>query len=407
MYSLGIMLYRIVYGKFPFISESTVEIYKEQIENEFEFPGSNYSPHLIEVVKKLLAKSPIVRYENSLQILNDLGIELTSGVVKDFIPASVFANRQDVISQTDSYLNDTGSRDALVIFGVEGSGKTSFIYTIYSNYDTVIRISGGSRRKGINFIQYLLKKIIFSEFVYPYLKESIIVLINKILSNESDNLISDMKSILTGISLDTKFVIIIDDFSLLDEFALDVCREILPILQVNGIKIILTVRPDNQSSISQIINRIQEINLSPFTGENLNEYLDKAFVTFFPKDQLKGLVIRNSDLLPGSIINFVRDLILLNVIKFYPDGPEIVSDENTDKLLESSYEEIYTLRLSLLTPDETKIAQFLSSFDVLPEINVITEINNLSIGEFSGIAKKLEENNILDEDFFMTSEKTW
>ncbi len=54
LYSLGIMLYRIVYGKFPFSTESELSIYKAHVEKEFEFPASNYSSKIIKVIEKLL-----------------------------------------------------------------------------------------------------------------------------------------------------------------------------------------------------------------------------------------------------------------------------------------------------------------------------------------------------------------
>ncbi len=38
LYSLGILLYRLIYKKFPFQSQDQLEIYREHIENDFEFP---------------------------------------------------------------------------------------------------------------------------------------------------------------------------------------------------------------------------------------------------------------------------------------------------------------------------------------------------------------------------------
>ncbi|MDO8549332.1 MAG: tetratricopeptide repeat protein, partial [Ignavibacteria bacterium] len=213
-----------------------------------------------------------------------------------------------------------------------------------------------------------------------------------------------LKSIFTRISSEIgnhpdfgrgKFNIIIDDFNLLDEFTLDIFNGLLPIFQVNGINIILTERTDFPGAAEKIINKARVINLSPFTEDDLTEYLDFALATFFPKDQLKKLITRYADLLPGSIINFIRDLILLNIIRFTPDGPDIVEDEKTEKLLESSHEEIFKLRFSLLTPDEIKTAQVLSSFENLPEVNVIAVLNDISTEEVYGNTKSLEEKNIL------------
>ena len=394
LYSLGIMLYRIVYGKFPFKSQSELEIYKEHIEREFEFPESKYSLELVAIIKKLLEKKPVNRYDNALQVLRNIEADINQDVIKYYTPANVFADREEIISQIENFLIENRNKEVIVLSGAEGSGKTSLVYKIYSAYEKVILISNTGRKTGTAFIQHLLKKIIFSEFIYSYLNKDLIEQADLILSGNSDNLVANLKSIFTRISSEIKFNIIIDDFNLLDEFVLDIFNEILPILQVNGIKIILCERTDYPGAAEKIINKAYVINLSPFTENDLTEYLDKALATFFPKDQLKKLIIRYADLLPGSIINFIRDLILLNIIRFTHDGPEIVEDEKTEKLLESSHEEIFRLRFSLLTPDEIKISQFLSSFENLPDINVIAALNDLSIEEVYDVTKRLEEKNI-------------
>ena len=396
LYSLGVMLYRIVYKKFPFISESVVEIYKEQIESEFEFPESYYSSELISAIKKLLIKNPIDRYDNVLQLLDDLNIDVTLETVKNFTPASVFSDRVEIISQINNSLENGNSQEAIIISGVEGAGKTSIIYEIYSTHEKFVFIGDTGRRKGIGFIQYFLKKIVYSEFVYPLLEQNVFKQIDLVLADHPENLISNLKSIITRISLASKFTVIIDNFNFLDEFTLDILKELLPILQVNRIRIILAERADYESSTSKIINKALEINLSPFIETDLTEYLDDALATFFPKDELKELIVKYADLLPGSIINFIRDLILLNVIKFTPEGPEIVTGEKTNQLLESSHEEIFRLRLSLLSEDEMEIARFISTFNISPELKVISVLKHLSVDEVNRIIKILEKKNILE-----------
>ncbi len=396
LYSLGIMLYRIVYKKFPFKSEAVLEIYKEQIENEFEFPESNYSASLINVIKKLLIKNPIERYDSVLQVLDDLNIDISLETVKNFTPASVFSDRSEIISRINNSLESENNQEVIIISGVEGAGKTSLIYKIYSTHDKFVFIGDTGRRKGVGFIQYFLKKIVYSEFVYPLLDKDTFRQIDLVLSEHPDNLISSLKSIFTKISVASKFTAIIDNFNFLDEFTLDILKELLPILQVNKIGIILAERADYESSANKIVNKALEINLTPFTETDLTEYLDDALATFFPKDQLKELIVKYADLLPGSIINFIRDLILLNIIKFTPEGPEIVTGEKTDQLLESSHEEIFRLRLSLLSDDEMKIARFISFFNISPEPKVVSILNHFSVEEVNRIIKILEKKNILE-----------
>ena len=72
LYALGMVLYRIVYKKFPFDTKEELKIYKSHLEQDFDFKEVNYSIDLIRVIKKLLEKEPEKRYNNSLEVLFDL-----------------------------------------------------------------------------------------------------------------------------------------------------------------------------------------------------------------------------------------------------------------------------------------------------------------------------------------------
>src|SRR5690554_1154786 len=395
LYSLGILLYKIVYKRFPFTSDSEVEIFKEHIEREFDYPQSDYPSELIEVIKKLLEKNPVNRFDNSLQVLNYLGYEIDQDIAKYFTPANVFSDRQEQIEHIKNFFNDNKSKEVIILSGAEGSGKTTLLYKIYSDYEKVILISTSGRRSGIGFIRILLKKIIYNDFIYTKIDREVLQLAHSVIDEPPGNLIDKLKSIFTSISSKVKFNLIIDDFNLLDDFLIGIFSEILPILQVNGVNIIISERSDHNPEAEKFINKYSKISLVPFTKENLSEYLDDALATFFPKDQLKKLILKFSDLIPGSIVSFIRDLILLKIINFNYDGTEITEDENIEKLLKGSAEEIFRLRFSLLTDEETKITQFISSFAEIPPLQVIASYFNLTINELNKIIKSLEEKNIL------------
>ncbi|MHB9013814.1 MAG: serine/threonine-protein kinase, partial [Ignavibacteriaceae bacterium] len=127
LYSLGIMLYKIVYGKFPFKTSSELEIYKSHLEMEYEFPQSKYSGELIAAIKKLLIKNPDERFQNSLQLLSVLNISIDGDLNKDWIPAKVFSNRKDVLTIIKTYFADETSGEVFTIKSFEGAGKTALL----------------------------------------------------------------------------------------------------------------------------------------------------------------------------------------------------------------------------------------------------------------------------------------
>ena len=101
--------------------------------------------------------------------------------------------------------------------------------------------------------------------------------------------------------------------------------------------------------------------------------------------------------MPGNIIGFIRDLILLNLIQFAPDGVKIKSDEKTDALLKSSHEEIYKLRIDTLTDLELEIANLLSSLESSIDRKSISILMGISLDEVSGNLASLQNKNIIQQ----------
>jgi serine/threonine protein kinase len=408
LYSLGMLLYRIIYRKFPFNTSSELEIYKSHIEKEFDFPETQYSHQLISLIKKLLIKNPIERYSSSLQALNHLELNISPEIYKDFLPAKIFAGRSNIISDLNRKISDLANKEIILISGSEGSGKTSLAYELYLKYNDAVFISGQSGESGINFVLYLLKKIIYSEIVYSNLSKETLEIADNILAGNRNSDIDNLKSVFNRISLETNFLLIIDDFNLLDEFTIDLIKEFLPILQINNGKMILTENSDRPRA-SVFIYNFSEIKLTPFTETELSEYVDKTFVSFFPRDQLKNILLSHADLLPGSILNFIKDIILLEILRFTPEGPEIITDERTDKLIQGAQEEIFKIRLSLLNDEELLIAETIALFENSPEIKVLSEVTGVPgkkiIVDIGDMIQKnvLQQINIFDNPSF-TSE---
>ncbi|HEY4755024.1 MAG TPA: serine/threonine-protein kinase, partial [Ignavibacteriaceae bacterium] len=125
LYSFGMLLYRLIYNRFPFQSQNQLEIYKEQIEKDFSFPESKFSFELINVVKKLLNKNPEERYFSSVQILYDLNIPITEDLYQYWVPIKAFSDRTDILNIVNRYVTTPSLGEIIVIRGFEKSGKSA------------------------------------------------------------------------------------------------------------------------------------------------------------------------------------------------------------------------------------------------------------------------------------------
>lgn len=393
LYSFGMLLYRLIYKQYPFNAANELDIYKAHLAGDFNFPVNGYPEILISVVQKLLAKDPSERYYTSLQVLQDLEIPV-DGIKKDWVPAKAFTGRKDVLSIIDTFFNRHTDGEVLALRGTEGSGKTSVLEEVYRRYNATVYIKSSGFDGNAGFWKILLREIVFADFIYVNLSEDVLNDVNALLETESGSLVESIKAIVVRIVKDNEFILLLDDYNRYDDFSLEIIKQLMPVFQVNNIKVVLT-EDSSYPYLANEINNLLTINLSPFTEAHLIEYLDKSFADFFPKKEVMKMIMMYADLLPGSIDAFLKDLVLLDALEFKSEGPEVIEDTEKIKLLTASQDSIYNLQLKLLTQQEYLAAQYLSLFDISLRDEVLAVLLNVDHETASGIIKALREKNII------------
>ncbi|HEY7751392.1 MAG TPA: serine/threonine-protein kinase, partial [Ignavibacteriaceae bacterium] len=409
LYSLGMLLYSIIYGKFPFDTTDELKIYKAQIETDFEFPKSpGFSENFVNVVKKLLEKNPANRYQNALQVLNELSIEIDESITNYLLPVKVFSGRDDVMNILSAYINDKASSEVFTIKGFEGAGKTAVVNTIFEKYKSVVKISSHRGEAGVNFIKYLLKEILFTSSIHQSFSSSEIEKLNILIEESDTNFINELPKAVTDISRKSKFILLVDAFNLLDDLSFELLKTIIQVLQINGIKIILAETSEHYY-LSSELNNVKDVLLNSFTDTQVTEFINKSYSSGFPREELVKLIFKYSDFLPGSIISFIKDLLLLRIIRYYPTGVEIHQDGKEVQVLKSSQDVLFDFRLSKMSKPELKVVQIISALDVTIDLNILSELIDIPHQEINEIIKKLQVDNALrqfttDSSLVITSE---
>jgi len=394
-YALGMLLYRIVYGKFPFVNETELDIYKAHIEEEFVLGSSIYSKKLISVIEKLIKKKPEDRYDNALEIILDLQLPIDFEIIKDLVPAKVFSDRKDAFNILNTYLNDKTSNEVFTVTGFDGSGKTSLLLEIYRQKQFSVYIENTKVKTGLEAVKYIFHKIILTEAVYNEKANEYSEIIKDVFDKSSQSFLESVKRIFNTLPSGVNLTVLLDDYNLYDDFTRESLTEMIRIFQVKGIKIILTESSDFDHAAAALNNRC-DIQLNQFTDHQLSEFLDLSYSPLFPKQELKKYILLYSDLQPGNIKQFIKDLILLKVIKFNNAKVSFESSEEIVLALQSSHEELYRMRLSNLSSIELKLAQIISAFEISVEQTVLAALLDVSHEVLKSILNELEKKNIID-----------
>ncbi len=278
--------------------------------------------------------------------------------------------------------------------GTEGAGKSTLLEEVYDRNERTYLID--YVQSSIPLWKKMLKNIIYSEHIFNAINENLRNEVIGLLHSEPPNLIESLKSIFIKLSSSVKFTLLLDDFNRYNEFFLEILTQLIPIFQVNHLKVILTEDSDLLYQ-SDDINNLREINLTSFTDTNVEEYLEKSFADFFPKEEIKKLILQHADLLPGNIDSFIKDLVLLNVLEFSGSGAEIISNEISINILKSSQEEIYKLRIDDLSAEELQTARILSLFENTLEAKILTAVAAPKNQQMPDIIANLREKNILQQ----------
>ncbi len=167
IYSLGILLYCLIYQKFPFDYDDELDIYKAHIEQEVEFQQvEEFSNEFIEVLKLLLKKNPDDRPKNMLKILELLNIKIEDSIKNDFLPVKTFSGREDAVNILNTYINDKSSSEVIVVKGFDNAGKTALLNHINEIKEEAILFSDLKGKSNIAFINSFIKKLFYSENIF-------------------------------------------------------------------------------------------------------------------------------------------------------------------------------------------------------------------------------------------------
>jgi len=396
-YSLGMIIYRLIYNQFPFEAKNELNIYKSAIEEDFPFPlVEGFSDDLISVTKKLLEKEPDHRYNSALTIIEDLGFSLNLDITKEFLPARIYSCRDSVINNLSEYIKDNESTEVYTIKGFEGVGKSSLLNKFQEIHTQAIKISEVKAKPVEELILHFLRKIIFSESVYPNLSDEDKLYLFKQLGGSGNEIINEFRNCIAIISSKSKFILLIDDFNLYDQLVSNLLLDIIPLLQVNNTKIVL-IESSEHEVISGRVNNLKEISLGAFIGKELKTFLEDSFYSDFPHETIQNLIIKNADLIPGNIKSFIKDLILFGIMKFIPDGLIFQDDENKLSSISEAHFAVYDLRLANLTKREMIASQIISSFEIYIDSSVLSLILGLDKSEIDGMIFNLQFYNIIQK----------
>lgn len=393
LYALGVIIYWLIYHRFPFEGDSHLSILNAHLEKEPEFPETEFSRQIIGITKKLLSKNKNDRYICAIDLLVDLHINFNQ-FFNDFSIPKVFVSNSIAYSIVQDQMKRQRDERTLVISGGEGSGKTTLVEEVFYHFKNVILIRKSDFKKSKNFWEIILSKIIYTQFIFHNLERGLLKQIINFRNKPAASLKDELKTILSNICQKNKFVLIIDDFNLLDPTVIEFFLEIAPILTINEIVLILTENSNYPSKTSALKQKIERV-LQPFTHDQVSSYINRTFSEKFERDKLIDMVENYTDCVPGNIDLLLNNLIFLKAFRLQKEKIIIDISDDSKILLDQQIHDINKLKLNNISNDAKKIAHIISLFEVNISVSDLSYLTGEEEIEIIKVLYELEKNNII------------
>ena len=389
IYSLGILMYWILFGIYPFNAKDELDIYKLHITSKINFPKqANLDRKICNVIEKCTEKEPHKRFRNTLSVaaqFNDISKKINAD---SFANVNKYYNRNDIEKSLHDFFADK-EKFMCLILGEENTGKSRLIENVKKNILNALIIDFG---KQLEVVERWKRVIIELLLVDSINKETRNTLLNYFVNhfNESEaNIDEIIITIFSKISAESDFIFLVDNYDLCDEFSNAILLKLFNVLTINKKKLIITTR---DAEVLSNVDKIQ-INLSPLNENEVDDFVNMTFYEDYPKKELSMLIKKYSDKKIGSINLFIKELISLKIISYSNHTPIINLDKESKKIIVDRISYYLEKKYEDMNQQELLIISLISVFESINE-KQISELLSVELPIINAILDRFENQNL-------------
>lgn len=409
LYSLGVLIYRILNRKFPFNTFSTIHDIKLSLEAHKNIQDSNGTGFINEVVKKALNSSPEQRPKSCIHFLHQLNLELKTNTSEERLP-SIYFDRNNLLNEITSYFHRKENIQPIEIVGSIDSGKSTLLKKLECSSENIILLTQKDLSNKHSFFFTLINKLCSNEFVHRHLSKEIKGLIKTLLTNVEELTFQSANKVISQITEKCSFNLILDDFDDYDSVTRENILDMIPILIAKRIHILIA-RENNNKLTSPLSSKSIRINIAELSNSEVEEFLKLSLSPLLPINEIARIVISYSDLKIGTIARIVTTLVSSKFLRINrSDGSLIIETDCFEKeLLEADNLELES-SLAQTNKVSSEILGLLFILNREISYEHISEILEKRIDEVRNNIRTLSQINLvkdnsLDQRCKLTSER--
>ncbi len=391
LYSLGMLLYRIIFNKFPFASKDKLDIYKAHVDGEFEYPATNYQIIFVDITKKLLSKKSFDRYYTSLEIISELEPEYIQKVRKHWKPCRKFAGRENYLTKLEGLLSTKKFRN-IILRGPGGTGKSSLLEHLFFKNRNVMLISKNAIDPQYP-IHALLQSVLYSSVLQNKIAPTDFEHYKKKL-NAATSTLTEAVSFIRELIDEKQITLLVDDFETFKGISQSLVKELIFIVKINNGKVILSENSDSDYRNNELTG-FGVLNLPLLNKDDIKSIISTKLASFFPREELTDIICEFGNLNYFDIDNIYNELLEHKIIQFTSNTPTLVTHQQTINELHTKFEQKFEERYFSLPKDTKLVLDKLSLFDTFLRWNQVQPLLDFSSEHLAMQLDKLQKAGML------------
>ncbi len=437
IYSLGVVLYELLAGKCPFTGKPA-SILTQHLQKQpppITALNPNVTPRLEKVIFRMLQKEPARRYQNTQEVMKDLGeaseIKVpgeSRKVIESYILSGRFIGRETALNRLQSIILEqpvTPGGQVILVTGETGVGKSRLVRefkhflqthkTLFLSY-TCYEDNAFEYRP---FIEILRQMVKWSESFAPELFADYGAGLSPLLPEffqlgeterkggftptDRIRLLEAILQFSFKLSERTPFVVFIDDFQWADDGSIEALRYFARNIQDHPILIVINLNSDEPRSntLIQLFKTIERVGVLPLynfdRGQVQQLVTSMLGVEEIPQALLEHLVEHTSGN-PLFIEEYMKSIADEGLLYRQNNAWEFQLDE-IDRIRVQRLDDIIEKRLQRLTVKQYEILKIFAVANRSLSFEIIAQVGDFKAETLQDILLSLQDDKVLYQEW--------
>jgi len=393
LYSLGILLYKISTGNYPFRELERVDILNWHLNSDYIPENQKLPPKFYKLIQKLVSKEPVERPQSVLEVIITLLGTIPAEMKQHWRISGKFKNRKSFYEVCNNFLDGEQKYNVILIRGKSEFEKRKLLPEIYLNRTDTLFLDCSIDSDIINAYRVIAHQLVFS------VKTNSSKLLFKELPELFDKQVNDAVKaglILTNLFRRLDNNLIISNLDSAPRFLAETLRNLILISSINGLRIIIDT--EKESFVSGLQSETHVYNLLPYDESEITQYVKENLNEFIHPESLGVLISKSGAQYPDEFNYLFFELLTHGYISISDSSFTLADSADLIEMFRNRKADFFNSKISMLSFGANRLLKTISILKSKFSTTELISFGLINEGNRETIFTELFEANLIFED---------